>query len=172
MLERYAFDSVRQEAQLDATALRCDCRPEAWNPAAEQLPEESALLADLTRAHAAHHRFEKSSLATLAPREKIEAVAPSKVLAPSSPEVVDMLEHLDDLVYEAIGGRAGAVEELQRIWPQLLSELGDELVVESRQQYLRYALTIWESCVDTAEVRNPARAVQALDVLCVLFDNA
>ena len=44
------------------------------------------------------------------------------------------------------------------------------MLANSREQYLRFALTIWESCVDDNGIRNPARAVQALDVLCLLFE--
>ena len=44
------------------------------------------------------------------------------------------------------------------------------MLAESREQYLRFALTIWESCVDDNNIRNPAKAVQALDVLCLLFE--
>ena len=33
-----------------------------------------------------------------------------------------------------------------------------------------YALRIWDASVGSGPVHNPARAVQALDVLCLLFD--
>ena len=56
--------------------------------------------------------------------------------------------------------------------PEVLGELDDELVADSREQYLRYALSIWKECAEPTGVRNPSRAVQALDVLCVLFDEA
>ena len=48
--------------------------------------------------------------------------------------------------------------------------LGPQLVAESREQYLRYALSIWETCVDAQGVHDARRSLQALDVLCVLFD--
>jgi hypothetical protein len=41
---------------------------------------------------------------------------------------------------------------------------------ESREQYLRYSLSIWEDYVEKDGMRDPARAVQALDVLCLLFE--
>ena len=44
------------------------------------------------------------------------------------------------------------------------------LLAESREQYLRYALSIWEDYVEKDGHRDPARAVQALDVLCLLFE--
>jgi len=61
-------------------------------------------------------------------------------------------------------GRLGA------LWPAVRTELGDQLVSESREQYLRYALSIWQECLGGGVVRDPARAIHALDVLCVLFD--
>ncbi len=79
------------------------------------------------------------------------------------------LEQLDDVVYEALDGQATALEELERLWPEVLAELGDELVAESREQYLRYAIQIWERSLGPDGLRRPGRAVQALDVLCVLF---
>ena len=48
--------------------------------------------------------------------------------------------------------------------------LDEELLAESREQYLRYAMAIWEQCVQPDGVRDPARAVQSLEVLCMLFD--
>jgi hypothetical protein len=119
------------------------------------------------RAHAAHRRFGKSATAAMTAERR--ASAPSTYLDPGSPEVLNKLETLDDLVYEAIGGQAIAIERLQTLWPKLLAELGEDLLLESREQYLRFALSIWEECSDCNGVRDPARAVQALEVLCLLF---
>jgi hypothetical protein len=121
------------------------------------------------RAHAAHGRLERRGDAVA--MAQAAAVAPSTTLEPDSPEVVGKLEFLDDVVFEAIGGQTTAQEQLKTLWPQILEELGEELVAESREQYLRYALTIWEDSVDGDGIRNPSRAVQALDVLCILFDS-
>ncbi len=119
------------------------------------------------RAHAAHRQFEKSREAGTA-----VSAATSIDCDPTSPQVVQSLEHLDDLVYEAIGGPPTAIKELQAAWPKLVQELGEDLLIESREQYLRYALSVWEECVDSNSVRDPARAIQALDVLCLLFGDA
>jgi hypothetical protein len=64
------------------------------------------------------------------------------------------------------------MEELHTLWPAVLAELGNDLVAESREQYLRYAMTVWEDYVEPGGVRNAGRAVHALDVLCLLFDEA
>ncbi len=101
---------------------------------------------------------------------QIAVETPSVCLHPDSPEVLEKLELLDDLVYDSISGRPGALGQLQNVWPAIRAELGDQLLAESREQYLRYALTIWENCVENDQIRNPTRAVQALDVLCLLFE--
>jgi hypothetical protein len=49
------------------------------------------------------------------------------------------------------------------------SELGDAILAESREQYLRYALTSWERLAHRDAIRNPTLAMQSLEVLCVLF---
>jgi len=155
--------------ELDASALQSDHRPaavESHDPGAG-VPAAATQGSDgLTRAHAAHCRFAKSSATA---REELKAAAPSQTLGAGLPEVQEKLERLDDVVYEAIDGRATALEQLETLWPEVLAELGDELVAESREQYLRYALAIWEDSLGPDGVRNPARAMRALDVLCLLF---
>ena len=103
------------------------------------------------RAHAAHHRFQKSSPGD-GPNEPIAAssaaMAPSICLHPDSPEVLEKLEALDDAVYDAINGSTPALECLKNLWPTTLAGLGETLVADSREQYLRYALSIWEQCVE------------------------
>jgi len=132
------------------------------------LPQSSVPPGELQRAHGAHRRFEREASSTAA--LKCKRTAPSVLLDPENPDVLEMLERLDDLVYEAIAGDTVAIEELRMFWPEVRRELGDEMLAESREQYLRYALSIWDECVDPDGVRHAWRAVQSLDVLCVLFD--
>ncbi len=115
-------------------------------------------------AHAAHSRFAGSSAA-----EKREP-GPSSTLACEHPQVVASLEALDDLVFDAIKGEGSSLAKLQSAWPQIKAELGEELLVQSREQYLRYALQVWERCVEDTGFRPTDRAVSALEVLCLLFD--
>ncbi len=89
-------------------------------------------------------------------------------LAGNDPESLEMLERLDDLVYDAIAGRPGAFEELTHFWPEALDRLEGEALVESREQYLRYALGLWTQG-ETSSIQDPQRAMGALDVLCLLF---
>jgi len=122
----------------------------------------------LQRAHAPHRRFGKALKPAGAAGSRTKG--PSGELTPDSPEVLEELERLDDVVFEAISGSTACLEELETLWPRVRDELGDELVAESREQYLRYALSIWEECLDPDGIRNPSRAAAALDVLCILFD--
>jgi hypothetical protein len=119
------------------------------------------------KTHSAHRQFGKSGAA--APTATASVGPPSTALDAGSPEVLEKLEQLDDLVYEAIGGHFDTMEQLRVEWPKTVAELGEALLTESREQYLRYALSIWDECTDANGVRNPARAIQALEVLCLLF---
>ncbi len=115
-------------------------------------------------AHAAHPQFQGASTA------EQRAAGPSTMLASENPEVVASLETLDDLVYDAIKGSASSLAELQQMWPRVKQELGDELLGQSREQYLRYAVHVWEQCVERSGVRPSDQAINALEVLCLLFD--
>lgn len=148
---------------------------ELCKPVNDERTVEDATLDDgmshRQQAHAAHYQFNKSGIAAL-PTLSASNAAPSIGLDPNSPEVLKKLEELDDLVYEAISGRPDTMEQLREAWPKLVEEMGETLLAESREQYLRYALSIWDECTDANGVRNPARVVQALDVLCLLFGDA
>ena len=117
-------------------------------------------------AHAAHSQFAGTSTADQRPSR------PSEILACDHPQVVASLETLDDLVYDAIKGNGSSLIQLQSAWPQIKAELGDELLDQSREQYLRYALQVWGQCVEDTGFRPTDRAVNALDVLCLMFDDA
>ncbi|MBN1908432.1 MAG: hypothetical protein JW818_01720 [Pirellulales bacterium] len=155
--------------EFDTSALPA---PRGGKPSRPKEPESSEprdWLDGLQQAHAAHRRFQGS--ASLASTGAKQAPAPVEHLNSNSPEVLERLEKLDDLVFEAIGGSREALDELRETWPKLPTELGQRLLDESREQYLRHALFIWEDARDGSSPRNPARAAQALDVLCILFDD-
>ena len=136
--------------------------------AIEDMPDDGRAT-HARQSHAAHHQFAKSQTATVATPS---VARPSTILDSDSPEVLEKLEELDDLVYEALGGNVEAVPLLQAAWPKVLAELGDPLLAESREQYLRYAVSVWEELATAGGVRDPARAIQALDVLSVLFGDS
>lgn len=80
-------------------------------------------------------------------------------------EIVERLELLDDLVFEAIAGKPGAMDQLRHTWPATLAELGPDLVEESRSQYLRHAMSVWKDCIAAEEIRNLQIAVAAIEVI-------
>ena len=124
----------------------------------------------LQHAHAAHRRFRGSQ--TLSTPETSKPAGPSKQLSADNPEVLEKLELLDDLVFEAIEGKDEALLGLREMWPKLHNELGYELLAESREQYLYHALFIWQGSIEPGGVREASRAVAALEVLSILFDDA
>jgi hypothetical protein len=124
---------------------------------------------DYCQAHRAHPRLAKGlegNLSSAGPALRIPG--PSAMLAGSDHGLLEKLEHLDDLVFDTIGGRQPALDELTRLWPRTFAELPGEMLAESREQYLRYALSLWNSC-QPDNGRDPQWAITALDVLSVIF---
>ena len=93
---------------------------------------------------------------------------PAYVLGLSDPHVLERFEQLDDAVFEAIAGKASAVDHLRRLWAELPEIVGPQLVEESRQAYLHHALNKWSECNSAEEHRNPRLAATLLDVIIVL----
>ncbi|MBX3413127.1 MAG: hypothetical protein KF708_10600 [Pirellulales bacterium] len=118
------------------------------------------------RADGAHRRFEGTAAATLRMWENL----PAEVLGAAHPDIQHELETLDDTVFEAIAGNPAALMALRQLWPALLQKLGAHGVGESREQYLRHALNVWRQCIDGEEIRDPRRAIRALDVLGILYE--
>jgi hypothetical protein len=141
--------------------------PQAQAPQEREYEGSSSSSPDFPRAHAAHQRFDKSLESAMATKSAIKS--PSSCLNPNSPAILEQLEYLDDVVYEAINGQSLAMRQLKTVWPKLFTELGDELLAESREQYLHYAMSLWEESANVNGIRNPTRAAYALDVLCILF---
>jgi hypothetical protein len=76
---------------------------------------------------------------------------------------------LDDVVFEAIAGRSAAVERLQVLWPEVLALVGGSLAEDSREAYLRHAMSKWRECAEAETNRNPRLAVTLMDVLAILI---
>ncbi|HEX4130402.1 MAG TPA: hypothetical protein VHZ24_10180 [Pirellulales bacterium] len=93
----------------------------------------------------------------------------SEALGVECPEAIARLEVLDDTVFEAIAGRPEALEALRRLWPEVLVELGPELIEPSLAQYIRHAMRLWQDCVEGDQIRNPALAVNVMEVIRVLL---
>jgi hypothetical protein len=86
---------------------------------------------------------------------------------PESPEVRDLLENLDDAMFAAIAAHAGAVDRARDLWSRAVAELGPDLLEESREQYLRFAAEMTRR-FEAKEVRNPAAAVAAIEIIELL----
>ena len=159
-----------------ASARQCDAppdRPADLPPDAQGDPpqqEPASPRRDHRTAHAPHPRFQKTAKPLRPAADRSEA--PSKQLDPADQAVLEKLERLDDLVFEAISGSEDAVEQLRTLWPTMRHELDESLLADSREQYLRYALTVWSQLQQADGTRDPARAAQSLEVLCLLFDEA
>jgi hypothetical protein len=117
------------------------------------------------RADASHQRFAGDTAGGV-----LQAVSRPAVRRPAQcePDVLDLLERLDGLVFEAIDGSATALAALVEFWPEILTRLGEEGIADAREQYLRYALAVWQQ-TDARGVHDPLATLAALDVLCLLF---
>lgn len=113
--------------------------------------------------HAAHVNKSleenKSQSATAAP--------PSQQLHAESEHVRHLLEHLDDVIFQALRGDASSLALAHELWPQVLREIGWELVEESREQYLRYAVDLTRQ-YEEDRLRNPENAISAVEVIELL----
>jgi len=96
--------------------------------------------------------------------------SPLDVLGAKCPDALEQLGQLDDLVFETIAGKLGAMQELRILWPVVKSKVGAALVEESREQYVRHAMEVWRECIEGDEERSPALAVKVMDVISLLFD--
>jgi hypothetical protein len=119
------------------------------------------------RADAAHEARQGLAVESRSRTAQLDLLADK--LAQQPPAILELLERIDDLVFAAISGDRDALEELETLWPKVAGQLDDELLEQSREQYLRCALSI---CSDVAEdeIMRPERALSAVDVLCVLFE--
>lgn len=84
-----------------------------------------------------------------------------------TPEVREHLEALDDAMFAAIAGHAGALAPARTLWTAAAGALPAALVDESREQYLRYAAEVMRR-FELAEIRDPAAAIAALEVIELL----
>ncbi len=84
---------------------------------------------------------------------------------------LDLVEQLDDLVFDAIAGNSAALNRLAQLWPQAVSTLEPAVLAEAREQYLRRAVDVWNNTGAAAD-KTAEQSVAALDVLCLLFPEA
>lgn len=120
------------------------------------------------QAHAAHRRSAKS--VPTAATELTDPPGPSTIIDPPDTGMLETLRRLDALVCEAITGPAETVEKVRAMWRRLESGLEPQVAARWREEYLRYALSIW-SQTTPGGVRCPSEAIQSLDVVCSLLDD-
>ena len=121
------------------------------------------------QSHAAHRRFEKSIDAASKSAAAV-ICAPSELLDADSSAVAARFEALDVAIVDVIQGRAAAMADLRELWSALQRDLDEARWAESCEQYLRYALSLWREPASIEGNHDPARAVNALEVLCILLD--
>ena len=83
------------------------------------------------------------------------------------PEVCELLEQLDDLVFDALGGCETSRKQVDKLWQIAGVVLGDELLDDSREQYLRRAAEVIEQ-FDRTGPHGPQQAVTALGIIRLL----
>jgi hypothetical protein len=103
-------------------------------------------------------------------RTTIAVAAGRPSLDPESSEVRELLEELDDAMFDAIPGNPTALKTAAMLWRRAVDELGWELVEESREQYLRYAVEITRQ-FEWSESHEPDKAVAAIEVIELLTRN-
>ncbi|MBI3467560.1 MAG: hypothetical protein HY000_31505 [Planctomycetes bacterium] len=121
------------------------------------------------RPDAGHPQFKRPAATSGKPPFGDLSDDPAVILGQHCPEAIQRLELLDDTVFEAVAGKSAALRKLQELWPEVLSQLGPELIEESRAQYLRHVLSVWRQYLDSDSLRDPSRAVSALDVMAILL---
>lgn len=84
-------------------------------------------------------------------------------------EAIELLEQLDDAVFDAVAGKEGAFETLQQLWPEVLAQLGPEPIEESREQYLRHAIDTWRDCFEGEAARDAQRAARLIEIITLML---
>ncbi|MEM8943831.1 MAG: hypothetical protein AAGD11_01505 [Planctomycetota bacterium] len=115
------------------------------------------------RPHAAHSPREQQLSVSDLPTDML----PSHLLHSESAYVRAMLEDLDDVIFAAVRGDEAALQQAHVLWPQVVQAIGWELVEESREQYLRFAIDVTQR-QDINRIRKPEHAVAALEIISLL----
>jgi hypothetical protein len=89
----------------------------------------------------------------------------------ATPDVIARLEMLDDVIFAAIEGDAGAMEMAANAWHAALADLGPAAVDESRRQYLRHAQSVWETLRHQPN-HPPHKLFAAIEIISLLSGRA
>ena len=115
------------------------------------------------RSHAAHERDKGGGAADEIPADRL----PSYLLHPDSDEVRGLLEELDDAIFGAIQGSDEALDQAKSLWPRAIAEIDWQLVDESREQYLRFAVETSKTCA-LSDQHSPENAIAVLEIISLL----
>lgn len=80
-----------------------------------------------------------------------------------------LLEELDDVIFGALEGDASALDRSAVLWRQLRETTPEALIEESREQYVRRALAIWD-CYQFEPSDTLGRAFAAIEILALLAE--
>ena len=102
------------------------------------------------------------------------ATRPSRLPDSPSGPALDLLEQLDDVIFEALRGCTTSLAKAEHLWPKTVAYLGWEAVEESREQYLRYALDVTRPADESSDLtghglRTPEHSIVALEVIELLL---
>lgn len=115
------------------------------------------------RSHAAHSRGNGAGDAEGVPFQEL----PSYLLRPETDEMRELLEDLDDAIFAALQGSDDSLNRAKTLWPRAIAEIDSELVEESREHYLRFAVEASQRSQQN-EVRCPGMSVAALEIILLL----
>jgi len=125
----------------------------------------------IRHAHEPHPRFDGTKAGPVTQKERRPEL-PGRSLNLACGPLMEKLDRLDDAVFDAIDGKPDALPLVQRLWPEIVAEIDPTFMEESREHYLRYALAAWQQLAENGGGRDPKNAIQALDVLALLFEDA
>ena len=115
------------------------------------------------RSHAPHRSIQE----TPSQADLLGEDLPSQCLHSDSDEVQSMLEELDDVIFDAVRGDTSALQRAHVLWPKVIAEIGWELVEESREQYLRYAVDVIRRFEPSSSAKSE-RGITAIEIISLL----
>ena len=81
----------------------------------------------------------------------------------------ELLESMDKAVRRTIRGDVDSLLQCQTLWPQICQEIDPDLLEESREQYLRYAINTWQEVNESVSTRDASLALSAMEAISLLF---
>jgi hypothetical protein len=94
---------------------------------------------------------------------------PAQVLGQTCPAALHNLRLMEDTIFDAMAGKQEALDQLDRLWPKILAQLGAARADVARERYLRYAMAVWRQLNSADELEDPQRGLHAMHVISLLF---